>query len=61
MSRWQFTVAHAEPTSRTPSVYVRVYRTHRRAALRTALKKAVEIRRAGYLVWIERTGEIATR
>jgi hypothetical protein len=56
----RFTVAHVftgDPRRQT----VNVYRVHRRTTLRAALMKAGQIRRAGYLVWIERTGSRATR
>jgi len=59
-SRGPFIVAHA--VKQEPKYFtVGVYRTNRRASLAAALKRAQEIRRAGYLVWIERSGRLATR
>lgn len=52
-----FTVAHAVKRQRSTE-WVHVYRTHHRARLATALRKVGQIRRAGYLVWIERTGSM---
>ena len=60
MSRWGYTVAHCQAGQRNPWV-VRVCRTFRRASLLTAIKKAAQIRRAGYLAWVEKTGQEATR
>lgn len=60
MSRWPFTVAHVLKEI-PPRPLVAVYRTHARATLAGALSLAGEIARAGYLVWIERTGWVATR
>lgn len=60
MRRTTYTVAHCQRGQRNPWT-VGVYRTHRRAALATAIKKAAQIRHAGYLAWVEKTGEMATQ
>lgn len=60
MNRGAYTVAHALARQRNPWS-IGVYRTHRRASLATAVKKAAQIRQAGYLAWVEKTGEMATR
>jgi hypothetical protein len=57
----QFVIAHTHTSEFRGYGKVGVYRTHRRASLRTALKKAAQIRGYGYLVWIESADRMATR
>jgi hypothetical protein len=57
----QFVIAHTHTSEFRRDDRVNVYRTHRRASLRTALKKAAQIRGYGYLVWIELAEQMATR
>jgi hypothetical protein len=54
-----FTVAHAVKDQ--PGAVVQVYRTNHHATLRAALRCARRVSAAGYLVWIEMTGELATQ
>lgn len=60
MTRGLFTVAHAVKGEQNP-FGVQVYRAHQRASLKRALTKAIQISRAGYLVWVEHSGSRATR
>jgi hypothetical protein len=60
MSLRPFVLVHAVKGSGNPWI-AHVHRTNTAPTLPKALRRAQQIRRAGYLVWIEATGKPATR